>query len=165
MENPLWKKNKTFKKQNAQNQNHSSLPSTVKISPYAWKLLVILSSIATMAMYAETMLIPAIPDIIHDFQVSYSMSSWVLTAFLVTGAVTTPIAGKLSDIYGKKKMLLVIMIIYAAGVSLGGFATNIYFLLAIRAIQGIGISKFPIVFGIYQRPISKRKDIHWSRSN
>jgi MFS family permease len=106
MEIPLWKKNKTSKKQNAQNQNHSSLPSTVKISPYAWKLLVILSSIATMAMYAETMLIPAIPNIIQDFQVSYSMSSWVLTAFLVTGAVTTPIAGKLSDICGKKKCFL-----------------------------------------------------------
>ncbi|HKG42212.1 MAG TPA: MFS transporter [Nitrososphaeraceae archaeon] len=54
-----------------------------------------------MAMYAETMLIPAIPDIIQDFQVSYSMSSWILTAYLVTGAVITPIAGKLSDIYGK----------------------------------------------------------------
>jgi MFS family permease len=157
MENPLWKKNKTSKKQNAQNQNHSSLPSTVKISPYAWKLLVILSSIATMAMYAETMLIPAIPDIIHDFQVSYSMSSWVLTAFLVTGAVTTPIAGKLSDIYGKKKMLLVIMIIYAAGVSLGGFATNIYFLLAIRAIQGIGMSMFPIAFGIIRDQFPREK--------
>jgi MFS family permease len=54
-----------------------------------------------MAMYAETMLIPAITDIIQDFQVSYSMSSWILTTYLVTGAVTTPIAGKLSDIYGK----------------------------------------------------------------
>jgi MFS family permease len=59
-----------------------------------------------MAMYAETMLIPAIPDIIQDFQVSYSMSSWILTTYLVTGAVTTPIAGKLSDIYGKRKYFL-----------------------------------------------------------
>ena len=79
-----------------QNPNYpSSFSSNVKISTYAWKLLVILSSIATMATYAETMLIPAIPDIIKDFQVSYSMSSWILTAYLVTGAVTTPIAGKL----------------------------------------------------------------------
>jgi MFS family permease len=59
-----------------------------------------------MAMYAETMLIPAIPDIIQDFQVSYSMSSWILTTYLVTGAITTPIAGKLSDIYGKRKYFL-----------------------------------------------------------
>lgn len=56
-----------------------------------------------MTMYAETMLIPAIPDLIKDFHVSYSISSWILTAYLITAAVMTPIAGKLSDIYGKKK--------------------------------------------------------------
>ena len=110
-----------------------------------------------MAMYAETMLIPAIPDVIRDFQVSYSMSSWILTAYLVTGAVTTPIAGKLSDIYGKKKVLLIIMIIYAAGVFIGGFATNIYFLLSIRAIQGIGMSMFPIAFGIIRDQFPREK--------
>jgi MFS family permease len=110
-----------------------------------------------MAMYAETMLIPAIPDIIKDFQVSYSMSSWILTAYLVTGAVTTPIAGKLSDIYGKKKVLLIIMIIYAVGVFMGGFATNIYFLLSIRAIQGIGMSMFPIAFGIIRDQFPREK--------
>jgi MFS family permease len=75
----------------------------VSIPISAWKVLAILSCIATMVMYAETMLIPAIPDLIKDFAVSYSMSSWILTAYLVSGAVMTPIAGKLSDIYGRKK--------------------------------------------------------------
>ena len=158
MENPLGKKNKTSKREEAQNPNYpSSFSPNAKVSTYAWKLLVILSSIATMAMYAETMLIPAIPDVIRDFQVSYSMSSWILTEYLVTGAVTTPIAGKLSDIYGKKKVLLIIMIIYAAGVFIGGFATNIYFLLSIRAIQGIGMSMFPIAFGIIRDQFPREK--------
>ena len=159
MENQLGKKNKTSKREEeAQNPNYSSsFSSNTKVSTYAWKLLLILSSIATMAMYAETMLIPAIPDVIRDFQVSYSLSSWILTAYLVTGAVTTPIAGKLSDIYGKKKVLLIIMIIYAAGVFIGGFATNIYFLLSIRAIQGIGMSMFPIAFGIIRDQFPREK--------
>ena len=158
MENPLGKKNKTSKREEAQNPNYSSsFSSNTKVSTYAWKLLVILSSIATMAMYAETMLIPAIPDVIRDFQVSYGMSSWILTAYLVTGAVTTPIAGKLSDIYGKKKVLLIIMIIYAAGVFIGGFATNIYFLPSIRAIQRIGMSMFPIAFGIIRDQFPREK--------
>jgi MFS family permease len=56
-----------------------------------------------MAMYAETMLIPAIPNLIKDFDISYGMSSWVFTSYLISGAVMTPIAGSLSDIYGKKK--------------------------------------------------------------
>jgi MFS family permease len=110
-----------------------------------------------MALYAETMLILDIPDIIRDFQVSYSMSSWILTAYLVTGAVTTPIADKLSDIYGKKKVLLIIMIIYSVGVFIGGFATNIYFLLSIRAVQGIGMSMFPIAFGIIRDQFPREK--------
>src|SRR5689334_25380411 len=84
----------------------------------------------------------------QDFHVSYSMSSWILTAYLVAGAVMTPIAGKLSDIYGRKRILLIIMVIYAVGVSLSAFATNIYFMIVARAIQGIGMSMFPIAFGI-----------------
>jgi MFS family permease len=129
----------------------------VKISAYAWKVVIILSCIATMIMYAETMLIPAIPDLIEDFHVSYSMSSWILTAYLVSGAVMTPIAGKLSDIYGRKKMLLIIMIVYAIGVSLSVFASNISFLLIARAIQGVGMSMFPIAFSIVRDQFPREK--------
>ena len=130
---------------------------STRIPPYAWKVLAILSCIATMVMYAETMLIPAIPDLINYFHVSYSMSSWILTAYLVSGAVMTPISGKLSDVYGRKKMLLIIMVIYAAGVSLSGFATNIYFMLVARAIQGIGMSMFPIAFSIVRDQFPREK--------
>ncbi|MDE1844409.1 MAG: MFS transporter [Thaumarchaeota archaeon] len=128
-----------------------------KISPAAWKTLAILSLIATMVMYAETMLVPAIPDLIKDFHISYGTSSWILTAYLIAGAIMTPITGKLSDIYGRKKMLLVVMGIYAIGVSLGGFVTDIYQMLAIRIIQGIGMSMFPIAFGIIREMFPRSK--------
>ena len=142
---------------NTDGRSSSSTNSSVKIPASAWKILVILSCLATMVMYAETMLIPAIPDLIKDFHVSYSMSSWILTAYLITGAVMTPIAGKLSDIYGKKRVLLIIMIIYAIGVSIAGFATNIYFLLFARAIQGIGMAMFPIAFSIIRDNFPREK--------
>jgi MFS family permease len=99
-------------------------------------------------MYGETMLLPAIPDIITEFNISYNTASWILTAYLIAGAVMTPIAGKLSDIYGRKKMVLIIMIIYIIGISLGGLSSNITILIISRVIQGIGISMFPIAFGI-----------------
>jgi MFS family permease len=135
----------------------SSASNSVSITASAWKVLAILSCIATMVMYAETMLIPAIPDLIKDFGVSYSMSSWILTAYLVSGAVMTPIAGKLSDIYGRKKILSVIMVIYAIGVCLAGFSSNIYFMLFARSIQGIGMSMFPIAFGIIRDKFPREK--------
>jgi MFS family permease len=128
-----------------------------KISSSAWKTLVILSLIATMVMYSETMLIPAIPDLIRDFGISYSMSSWILTTYLIAGAIMTPITGKLSDIYGRKKVLLIIMAVYVVGVSLGGFVTNIYEMLGVRVIQGIGMSMFPIAFGIIRELFPRNK--------
>ena len=128
-----------------------------KIQTNAWIMLAILGSITTMTMYAETMVIPAIPDLIKEFHISYSMSSWILTAYLITAAIMTPIAGKLSDISGKKKVLLIIMIIYAVGVSVAGFATNIYFMIISRAIQGIGMSSFPIAFSIVRDRFPREK--------
>ena len=76
----------------------------------AWITLTILSSLALITMYGETMLIPAIPYLIDDFEISYNASSWILTAYLIAGAVMTPIIGKLSDIYGKKILVIVIVV-------------------------------------------------------
>jgi MFS family permease len=135
--------------------NDGDIPE--KISSSAWKTLAILSLIATMVMYAETMLIPAIPDLIRDFHISYSMSSWILTTYLIAGAIMTPITGKLSDIYGRKKVLLIIMVVYVLGVSLGGLVTNIYEMLVVRIIQGIGMSMFPIAFGIIRDVFPRSK--------
>jgi MFS family permease len=107
-------------------------------------------------MHAETMLLPAIPDIIGNFHINYSTSSWILTAYLISGAVMTPISGKLSDIYGKKKILLIIMIIYTIGVTLGGLSFSISFLFIARIIQGVGLS-MTIAFGIIRSQLPPQK--------
>ena len=72
-------------------------------------------------MFADTMILPVIPDIIKDFNISYNTSSWILASFLITGAVMTPVAGRLSEYYGKKKMLLIIVGIYSIGISTVGY--------------------------------------------
>jgi MFS family permease len=69
----------------------------------------------------------------------------------------TPIAGKLSDIYGKKKIVLIIMCIYTIGVALGGFASNISFMIFARILQGIGISMFPVAFGMLKLQFPKER--------
>lgn len=138
---------------------HGTKPdeTSEKIRTSAWITLAILGSTILITMYGETMLLPAIRDIIGNFHISYSTSSWILTAYLISGAVSTPIAGKLSDIYGRKKMVIVILIIYIIGISAGGVSTNIAFLLTARVIQGIGISMFPIAFGIIRDQLPKEK--------
>jgi MFS family permease len=103
------------------------------------------------------MLLPAIPDIIKDFNISYNTSSWILSAYLIAGAVATPIASKISDIYGRKKMVIIIMLFYILGITIGGLSPNIYFLITARVLQGIGIAMFPIAFSIIRDQFPKEK--------
>jgi MFS family permease len=94
------------------------------------------------------MLLPAIPEIMKDFKVPYAVAAWIFSGYMIVAAVMTPIAGKLSDIYGKKKVLLTLLAIYVAGTAAGGFANTILFLLAIRIVQGVGLAAVPAAFSL-----------------
>jgi len=128
-----------------------------KINRSAWLILGTLSCLGLIAMIGETMLLPAIPTLIEDFEIPYNTSSWILSTYMIAGAVATPIAGKLSDVYGRKKILLIVMSIYSAGILAGGFADSFPFMLAARAAQGIGIAMFPIAFGIIREVLPEKK--------
>lgn len=123
----------------------------------AWIALTILSTLALITMYGETMLIPALPSLINDFDISYNTSSWILTSYLIAGAVMTPIIGKLSDIYGKKKILLIVIIVYILGTLLGGLSNNIFMLILSRIVQGIGLAMFPVAFAIIRDKFPQEK--------
>jgi MFS family permease len=135
----------------------TGIEKQTNINRSAWTTLVILSCLGLITMYGETMVLPAIPDFIRDFNISYNTSSWILSSYLIAGAVMTPIAGRLSDIYGKKKILLIVMAVYSTGILAGGFANSIEFMLAARAAQGIGMSMFPIAFGIIREILPEKK--------
>src|SRR5438552_12133664 len=102
-----------------------SMTENEKISRSSWRILVILSCLGLVAMIAETMVLPAIPDFIRDFNISYSTSYWILSSYLIAGAVMSPFAGKLSYIYGKKKILFVILSVFCFGILASVFANCI----------------------------------------
>ncbi len=68
-----------------------------------------------------------------------------------------PIAGKLSDIYGKKKILVIIMSIFVASIALAGFSFNASSLIVLRIIQGVGLSMFIVSLSILQSEVQKEK--------
>ena len=121
---------------------------SVTVSRHAWFTLAILSSTLLTVFFSETMLLPAIPEIIQDFNISYGTAAWIFSAYLIVAAVMTPVAGRLSDLYGKKKVLLILITIYIAGLTAGGFADNISFLLVTRLIQGLGLAAVPAAFSL-----------------
>ncbi|TRM80679.1 MFS transporter, partial [Sulfolobus sp. A20-N-F6] len=115
---------------------------------YAYRALLILAPIAIAVMYTEAMLIPSLPTIANDFNVNSATVSWVLTAYLISGVVANPIVGKLGDIYGKKRILVYVMMIYTIAVTLNGFAPNFTLFIIFRTIQGIGLGMFPLAFSL-----------------
>jgi MFS family permease len=125
----------------------SSLDS-VTVNRHAWFTLGILSSTLLVVFFSETMLLPAIPEIMQDFSISYGTAAWIFSSYLIVAAVMTPIAGKMSDLYGKKKVLLVLLTMYVVGIAAGGFADNISFLLVSRIIQGVGLAAVPAAFSL-----------------
>ncbi len=122
--------------------------TAITVSRNAWLTLAILSSTLLTVFFSETMLLPALPEIIQDFSISYGTAAWIFSAYLIVAAVMTPVAGRLSDLYGKKKVLLILLTIYIAGLTAGGFADNISFLLATRIIQGVGLAAVPAAFSL-----------------
>jgi MFS family permease len=137
---------------------HRSKQQETGYIPSNWKLvLAILSFIGVVVMFDETMILPAIPDLIHQFNITYSTSIWILSSYIIAGAVMTPIAGKLSDLYGRKKILLIVMTIYSIGLLSGRFSTNIELMVISRIAQGVGIAMFPIAFGIIRDVIPMEK--------
>ena len=122
--------------------------TSVTVNRHAWFTLGILSSTLLVVFFSETMLLPAIPEIMQDFSISYGTAAWIFSAYLIVAAVMTPIAGKMSDLYGKKKILLGLLMLYTAGIAAGGFADNISFLLASRIIQGVGLAAVPAAFSL-----------------
>lgn len=98
--------------------------------------------------YVESMVIPSIPALQSTFASSTAVSSWLVSAFLITGTVAAPLFGKLGDKYGKKRMLLVSFIVYSIGVGSAGFANSMGFLIVTRAFQGVGFGGMPLAFAI-----------------
>jgi MFS family permease len=135
----------------------SNLHKSDRIPRSAWKTLAILSSIATLVMYTETMLVPSLPNIISEFNLSYSLSPWILTTYLIVGAVMTPVTSSLAEIYGKRKILLIVMGVYAIGVAVGGLTTDLYSFIIARGMQGVGMSMFPIAFSVIREQFPKSR--------
>ena len=128
-----------------------------KISKSAWITIVIVSSTLLVMMLGETMLIPAIPDIMREFSVGYNQSTWIFSSFLIVGAVMIPVCGKLSDMFNKKKVLLALFTIYIIGIVAGGFSNNFYFLIGARMMQGFSIAAIPVAFSIIREILPVKK--------
>ncbi|MCB5910829.1 MFS transporter [Streptomyces pinistramenti] len=92
-----------------------------------------------VAILSSTIVSNALPEIIHDLHGGQSAYTWVVTASLLAMTATTPLWGKLSDLFSKKLLVQIALVIYVAGSVVAGLSQNSGMLIACRVVQGIGV--------------------------
>lgn len=103
------------------------------------KVIIMLSVMASMFLVAldQTIIATALGRIVEEFN-SFDSLSWIVTAYLLTTTITVPIAGKMSDLFGRKMVLLIGVTIFGIGSLLSGMSGSVGELVAWRALQGVG---------------------------
>jgi len=96
----------------------------------------------------QTMVFPSLAAFQREFGTTTAWATWVVTAFLVSGAVMTPILGRLGDQYGKARMLQVSLALFVLGCLGASTAWSIWALIGFRAVAGAGAALFPLSFAI-----------------
>jgi MFS family permease len=110
-------------------------------------LFVLVLACASFSL-SQTLAIPALPEIAGDLHATPEAASWVLTAFLLSASISTPIVGKLGDVHGKGRVLTAVLLAFCAGAIVAALATSIGVVIAGRVLQGVAGGVFPLAFGI-----------------
>lgn len=104
------------------------------------EIMAVMSALMTAMLLAaldQTIVGTALPTIANDLH-GLSELSWVVTAYLLTSAAVTPLYGKISDLYGRKKIFMVAIVIFLLGSALAGASQNMTQLIFFRGLQGLG---------------------------
>src|SRR5690349_19731193 len=108
----------------------------------------VLAAAAAAFSLMQSLVTPVLPTIQQDLHTSAGTVTWVLTAWLLSASVATPLMGRIADMTGKDRALLVALAAIAVGCLLAAVAPNITVLIIARVIQGLGGAIFPVSFGI-----------------
>jgi len=119
----------------------------VKRQHYGLTLAVLAISGLSFALL-QTMVAPALPAIQKEYGASTTAVTWVLTVYLLSASIATPLLGRLGDMFGKNRLLVIVLLILGAGTLIAALSNSLEVLIAGRAVQGAGGAIFPLSFGI-----------------
>src|SRR4051794_10929860 len=112
------------------------------------RTLLILGVAALAFALAQTTVVPAIPELMRALDTDESGVSWTLTGYLVAAAVFTPLMGRLGDMFGKRRLLVVSLLAFAAGSVVAAVSASLWIVVTGRVVQGVGGGIFPLCFAI-----------------
>ncbi len=116
--------------------------------PHAGVTFAVLAVAVAAFSMLQSLIVPVLPEIREHYATSPSTVTWVLTAYLLSAAVCTPMVGRIGDAYGKRRMLTIALVALSIGSLMGALAPSIGWLIAARVVQGVGGGVLPLAFGI-----------------
>ncbi len=117
-------------------------PTAAPVRPNA--IVVVLAFAGITAAVMQTLVIPLLGDLPALLDTSASNASWIITATLLAAAIATPISGRLGDLYGKRKIMLICATLLVAGSVVCALATSVTLMISGRALQGAAMGLIPL---------------------
>ena len=133
-------------------------PGTTDSGGSGTSLLVLYLSLGGLAFAVlQSLVAPALATIGRDLHASTANSSWIITAYLLSASVLTPILGRLGDMVGKRKVLIGVLTVLALGTLLAALAPNLAVLIVARALQGAAGAILPLSIGAVRDALPREK--------
>ncbi|MFF4485448.1 MFS transporter [Streptomyces sp. NPDC001544] len=105
----------------------------------------------------QTLLVPVIKDLPQLLDTAPSNATWVLTSTLLSGAVATPIMGRLGDLYGKRRMLIASLAVMVAGALVSALTSELLTMIVGRTLQGFAMGAIPLGIGLMRDTLPREK--------
>jgi MFS family permease len=126
----------------------ATAPSANQTTRASGLVLVILLAAGLTYSLSQTLILPAIPALAERLGAGQAAVSWLITSYLLAAAVSTPLVGKLGDLYGRGRMLAVVAGIFCAGSVLCALTGSLELAIAGRVLQGVAGGVFPLAYGV-----------------
>ena len=119
--------------------------------------MAVLATCGIVVSLMQTLVIPLVPDLPRLLDSTSADASWVITSCLLAGAVTTPISGRLGDMFGKRRMLIVCLALLATGSVLCALTSSLMVMVAGRVLQGAAMGAIPLGISILRDELPPAK--------
>jgi MFS family permease len=116
--------------------------------PQLTALFLTLAAVSLVYGLTQSLVLPILPLLQGRLHTSQNATTWILTAYLLSASICTPIIGRVGDIFGKRRTAVVVLSVVALGSILSAVASSIYVMIISRAIQGAGGALMPLAFSM-----------------
>ncbi|MET9149002.1 MFS transporter [Streptomyces sp. NPDC004042] len=131
--------------------------SSTRSAPASGAIVGVLAAAGIMVSLMQTLIVPLIPELPELLHTSASNASWAITSTLLVGAVATPVAGRLGDLYGKRLVLNISLVVMTVGSLVCALSDSVTPMVTGRALQGVSMGVIPLGISVMRDVLPPQK--------